>query len=224
MAEIIEPSPVKDYGSFVWTILHLFAIVKKEKVQKKGWDFMLHSGKQRIKEVVAYKSAYTLFEEGMEAERKRRPRLAEVLYRKAINEEPTLAEAWNNLGSIEFDKKNFEEAEKCYQKAVEIRPKYAQALYSLGVCLEDTDRKAEALHYYRRAIRADASYQDAYYNVAILYRERGIYEKELEYWTTYCNLRKGSISDKSFLYACSRVRILTAQIRRKEALQLAKTR
>jgi tetratricopeptide (TPR) repeat protein len=48
-------------------------------------------------------------------------------YNEAVNEEPTLFLAWNNMGAIYTQRGQREEAQTCYENAGEIWKEYKQA-------------------------------------------------------------------------------------------------
>ena len=60
---------------------------------------------------------------------------AEAAFRKAIELNPSDAEAYSNLGNLLNDLKRYEEAEAAYRKAIELNPSYAEAYSNLGILL-----------------------------------------------------------------------------------------
>ncbi|OBQ43833.1 MAG: hypothetical protein AN484_10140, partial [Aphanizomenon flos-aquae WA102] len=86
-------------------------------------------------------------------------------YRKAIELDPKLAIAYNNLGITLNDQKKYDEAVTAYQKAIELDPNYAIAYYNLGNDLSDQKKLEEAVAAYQKAIEFDPKYATAYYNL-----------------------------------------------------------
>eukprot|EP00611_Tribonema_gayanum_P004649 TRINITY_DN13847_c0_g1_i4.p1 TRINITY_DN13847_c0_g1~~TRINITY_DN13847_c0_g1_i4.p1 ORF type:complete len:274 (+),score=51.14 TRINITY_DN13847_c0_g1_i4:180-1001(+) len=80
----------------------------------------------------------------------KQPALAIANFEKAARLNPDNAIAWNWLGVIARENKDYPRAEAAYKKALEVKPDYAAAHLNLGV-LNDlyTRRPAEALNHYR---------------------------------------------------------------------------
>ena len=75
-------------------------------------------------------------------------------YNKAIELDPKLAIAHNNLGVALHDKGRTDEAIACFSKAIELDPKFAMAHYNLGIALRDKGRMDEAIASYTQGHRA----------------------------------------------------------------------
>ncbi|MBI5963589.1 MAG: tetratricopeptide repeat protein [Chloroflexi bacterium] len=91
-------------------------------------------------------------------------------YTEAIQLEPDLNAAYNNLGVLLNTLKRYDEAEAAYRKAIEINPAYASAYYNLGVLLNTLKRYDEAEAAYRKAIEINPAEASAYNNLVILLR------------------------------------------------------
>jgi len=80
----------------------------------------------------------------------KQPDLAVANFEKAARLNPENAVAWNWLGLIAREGRDYAKAESAYAKALEIKPDYAAAHFNLAV-LHDlyTRRPAEALQHYR---------------------------------------------------------------------------
>ena len=113
---------------------------------------------------------------------------AERAYRNAIELDPSLPEAYSNLGLLlHANLKRYNEAEAAYRKAIELNPSYATAYYNLGNLLSDENLKRyeEAEAAYRKAIElCEASpsgdnplYATAYSNLGILLKNLKRYEE-----------------------------------------------
>jgi Flp pilus assembly protein TadD len=102
---------------------------------------------------------------------------AETAFRKAIELDPSDANACYNLGILLKDQKRYAEAEAAFRKAIELGPSDAKARYNLGVLLEDLKRYGEAEAAFRKAIELDPSLTKAYSNLGILLRILKRYDK-----------------------------------------------
>jgi tetratricopeptide (TPR) repeat protein len=101
------------------------------------------------------------------------PLEAQSAYRKALELDGGLADAWVNLGRLLHASGDAREAAQHYRKAIELRPDDVIALFNLGVALEDLSMREEAVLAYRTALAADATCADAHYNLAHLYERLG---------------------------------------------------
>ncbi|HEY2028838.1 MAG TPA: tetratricopeptide repeat protein [Myxococcales bacterium] len=114
------------------------------------------------------RSAADWYERGCDLEESE-PSEARAAYRKALDLDPSLADAWVNLGRLLHEAGDAREAIQHYRKAIELRPDDVVALFNLGVALEDLLMPQEAVLAYRTALAADPSCADAHYNLAHLY-------------------------------------------------------
>lgn len=74
-------------------------------------------------------------------------------FRKAIDLDPTNAEAHSLLGSVLAKLGKDAEAEAALRKAVTLKPDYAEGWHYLGIFLEEKGRKAEAEEAFAKARR-----------------------------------------------------------------------
>jgi tetratricopeptide (TPR) repeat protein len=162
------------------------------------------------------KTANTLYDRALEAEWKGQAVEAESLYRKAIDLEPTMAEAWVNLGGILYDRKKFPEAFEAYQQALEIDPRYARAYYNVGNCFYEFGKFTKALDCYIKALKIDPLYAEAHFNIASIYENLGQRGKAFRHWKLYCQYRKGFKPDSSFRHAEQRMQYLKGRLRQPE--------
>jgi tetratricopeptide (TPR) repeat protein len=93
--------------------------------------------------------------------------LAEEAYHRAIHLDPTMANAYTNLGNLLYRTGAAEDAKALYQKAVEVNPNQPEAHYNLGFLEFEEGRLEEAKACFKRAIELDATFADAHFNLAI---------------------------------------------------------
>ena len=77
-------------------------------------------------------SAERLFQEGLDAQKKKDWRKASQSYEAAIKQREAFPEAWNGLGYSLRQQGKYPEAVKAYDRALKLRPDYAEALEYLG--------------------------------------------------------------------------------------------
>ncbi|HKY59549.1 MAG TPA: tetratricopeptide repeat protein [Gemmatimonadota bacterium] len=119
------------------------------------------------------------------------PRMARELYRRALELEPDHVDARINLGRLQHEDGQLEEARRQYERALESAPGHPTAAYNLGVVLEDMGEIDDAIHAYQLAIASDREMADAYYNLARLYDQAGDRAAALRHLKSYSELVRG---------------------------------
>ena len=109
-------------------------------------------------------------------------------YMKVLEIEPNHAAAHINLGTVFYNRGDFNEAEFHYRKAVEVDSRYALAYFDLGNVLDETGRLEEAVKAYKAAILLAPTYADAHYNLALAFEKLKQPRKALLHWRTYTKL------------------------------------
>ncbi|HEY7369821.1 MAG TPA: tetratricopeptide repeat protein [Thermoanaerobaculia bacterium] len=122
------------------------------------------------------------------------PAEAADAYRKAIDADPSHADAMINLGRLRQQDGHPEEAERLYRTALARRPDDATAAFNLGVALDELGRPADAAAAYERALRADPESADAHWNLARLYEEAGRARDALRHLRAYRELTRSDPS------------------------------
>jgi tetratricopeptide (TPR) repeat protein len=129
-----------------------------------------------------------LFFEAVRWEERGKTQEAVAHYESILALDPGHAPACINLGTIQYNQRQFIHAERLYRRATIADPNYALAFFDLGNVLDELQRLAEAIDAYRTAIRLMPNYGDAHYNVALAYERSGDRRAALRHWTTYIKL------------------------------------
>jgi Flp pilus assembly protein TadD len=117
------------------------------------------------------------------------------VYRQVLELEPQHAAAHINVGTLYYNRQEFESAEKHYRAAVAADPRYALAHFDLGNVLDETGHVAEAVAAYKAAIQLAPTYADAHYNLALAYERMREPRQALKHWSIYIKLdRSGAWS------------------------------
>ena len=109
-------------------------------------------------------------------------------YEQVLVLEPGHAAAHINLGTLHYNRQEYQAAEKHYRAAIEIDPRYALAYFDLGNVLDETGRVAEAIQTYKTALQLAPTYADAHYNLALAYEKTREPRKALKHWQAYVKL------------------------------------
>ena len=111
-------------------------------------------------------------------------------YRRAIETEPTLADAWLNLGVLLGDAGRIPEAIALYRQALLRLPGQALLHFNLAVMLEDAGQLPDALKAYDACLAIDPKAADAHFNAARLHEQLGHARDAIRHYSAYRRLKK----------------------------------
>lgn len=100
---------------------------------------------------------------------------------RAVQINPTLAEARTNLGNIYLQKGQVEQALREYRQALNILPNDPKTLNNLGNAYLQRNELQSAAQSYLKALDLDPTMTDAHRNLAHVYRRQGRTEKAFEH-------------------------------------------
>ena len=109
-------------------------------------------------------------------------------YKKLLKLDPNYAPAHINLGTLYYNKSDYEGAEEHYRNAIESDPRYALAYFDLGNVLDETQRLDEAIAAYKVALQLAPTYADAHYNLALAYERSRQPRLAIKHWRAYLKL------------------------------------
>jgi tetratricopeptide (TPR) repeat protein len=133
------------------------------------------------------------FQRGLELEQSGAPVKSIVeAYEKAIELDPKSAGALVNLGTIQFNARNWADAERYYRQALEVDPEYSLAHFDLANLYDERGDRIKALAHYETALRISPNYADAHYNLALLYQSASQPMRAVQHWTSYLKLDPSS--------------------------------
>ena len=113
---------------------------------------------------------------------------AEEAYRRAIQLDPSLANALTNLGNLMFKRERLVEAEELYRRALKLDSDQPEAHYNLGFLLFERREVPAALESFQRALESDPSFADAHFNLAMTMQDLGREEEARQHWEAYLRL------------------------------------
>ena len=139
----------------------------KKRVRTAENPDQLHLFSQPAAEVLSFTSGLSCFEQALMLDERADLKAAE-LYRKAIEEEDCVADAWCNLGIIESHKGNVTRAFHCFTTSLKHEPRHSEAHYNLGnLYFEVNDFRLAQIHY-EMAAEVEASFANVYFNLALV--------------------------------------------------------
>ena len=109
-------------------------------------------------------------------------------YKRVVEMEPNHAAAHINLGTLFYNRQDYQSAELHYRQAVQVDPRYALGYFDLGNVLDETGRVDEAIKAYRAALALANTYADAHYNLALAYEKTRQARRALAHWRAYVRL------------------------------------
>ena len=115
---------------------------------------------------------------------------AREAYRAALAQDPGHVEAHVNLGCLEHEAGNLEEAEEHYRAALAAHPAHAIARFDLAVVLEDLGRDPDARAAYEAVLAADPACAEAHHNLARLCERIGDRAGALRHFVAYRQLAR----------------------------------
>lgn len=144
-----------------------------------------------------YPTAEETSKAAFELEQKRLSAPAVVLYLRAVELKPDLAEAHAGLGRTLQAMGHTEEAIRAFRMAVGLSPSRPGWLVDLGLSLYTNGQFDEAVQMYNKAIELKPDLPRAFYNRAVVYWRKADYEQA---WRDVEQCRKlGSEPPKSFI-------------------------
>ena len=120
----------------------------------------------------------------------RDPAGAQAAYRRAIEQAPTNADTYLNLGVLLGEAGRHDEAAALYRQGIARCPPEALLHFNLGVALEEQQRFGAAIAAYDRALAIDPALADAHFNVAQLHDQLGQARRAIRHYSAYRQLRR----------------------------------
>jgi tetratricopeptide (TPR) repeat protein len=102
---------------------------------------------------------------------------AEQAARRAVEQEPQLIAAWNNLGIILQESGKFDASLACLQRVVSLQPDNPEAHNNLANTYKRMDELEQAQTYYQRALALRPDYAEVHSNLAFLLNDQGRFDE-----------------------------------------------
>ncbi len=104
------------------------------------------------------------------------------LWQEAVACNPRNDRAYNNLGKVYLDRKEYRKAQEQFETALKIRPTNPYAQLNLGLALAHQGRLGEAIVAFKRVLRLRPNDAEALYNIALAYHRLHLYEDAEKYY------------------------------------------
>ncbi len=112
-------------------------------------------------------------------------------YRRAVELDPGLLDAWINLSCVLLEADQAIEAYAAAQEGLLHHPRAAPLHYNLALAQEGMQQGAEALNSYRRALACDPQLLDAHYNAAQLAEQLGRAQDAIRHFNAWRRAQAG---------------------------------
>lgn len=96
-----------------------------------------------------------------------------VLWEDVIAQYPDQYFAWNNLGTLYYDKQDYEQAVPVFRKVLEMNPNYKDGHNNLGTIYALREQIDSAIYHFERAVAIDSQYTAAMFNLGYAYGLKG---------------------------------------------------
>jgi tetratricopeptide (TPR) repeat protein len=127
----------------------------------------LHLFAQPVAEILSFTTGLSSFEQALILDERADLKAAE-LYKKAIEEQDCVADAWCNLGIIESQRGSVTKAFDCFTTSLQRDPRHSEAHYNLGnLYFELNDFRLAQVHY-EMAAEVEPSFANVYFNLALV--------------------------------------------------------
>jgi len=122
---------------------------------------------QPTAQILTFAAGLSRFEQALLFD-ERGDRKAAELYRLAIEEQDSVADAYCNLGIIESKQGNITRAFDCFTTSLKFDPRHSESHYNLGNLYIDVNDYRLAQVHFEMAAEIDPSFPNVYFNLALV--------------------------------------------------------
>jgi tetratricopeptide (TPR) repeat protein len=134
------------------------------------------------------------------------------LLKECVAAEPDAAYAYNEIGTVYDNLKQYDEARKALETAMDLAPNWSYPYNNIAIIYHNLKQYDRSKEYYQIAMEKDASLVNPYYNLAILYSDLGDTATAISYYrqaisvdstykSAYINLGHIYVSQKKYTEA-----------------------
>jgi tetratricopeptide (TPR) repeat protein len=125
---------------------------------------------------------------------------AKKYYQRAVKLDPRYAEAINNLGTIEYSRKNYRRAVSLYKKALRLSPNAASIYSNLGTGYFARKDYKEATEAFRKALALDPEVFEHKSTHGVLLQERTVEERAKYHYYLAKMYAQAGTNDRALMY------------------------
>ena len=192
MANIIE-FPVQKLPS------GLKRVSKKPKITLKHTDQLdLFSEKSHAANIYIMPSSLSPFEEALMLDEKNDPK-AKDAYKKAIDSEDFPADAYCNLGILEYESGNTVKALDSFTKSLKSEPRHFESHYNLANLYSELGNLPLAKTHYEFANELNPEFPDIHFNLGLVYAMTRNFKSALKILSEYKEMvppEEGAVAEK----------------------------
>src|SRR5258706_2048124 len=138
-------------------------------------------------QILSFAPDLSCFEEALLLDDRGDVKAAE-LYRRAIDAQDCVSDAYCNLGIIESKQGNTTKAFDCFTTSLKHDPRHSEAHYNLGNLYFDVNDFRLAQVHYEMAGEVDPSFANVYFNLALVQAIKNDFDAAISALTTYQEL------------------------------------
>ena len=113
----------------------------------------------------------------------------ETLWRTTIAKNPTCWMAYNNLGVVQFEKGNIDDAIEKYEQSLRLHPDYPEAHYNLGSALLQKGYADEAIRHCEEALKIQPNEPDAHIVLGNAFMAKQDVDRAIDHYEQALQLR-----------------------------------
>ena len=113
----------------------------------------------------------------------------ETLWRSTIAKDPKSWMAYNNLGVVQVEKGNLDDAIDDYERSLQLHPEYPEALYNLGSALLRTGQTDKAIELCEKALKLQPTDVDAHVVLGNALMSRQDFDRAIDHYRQALKLR-----------------------------------
>jgi tetratricopeptide (TPR) repeat protein len=122
---------------------------------------------------------------------------AEEAYRRAISADDRAADAYCNLGIIEYEAGRTVKAIDCFTRSLSIEPRHFESHYNLGNLYSEIGNLPLARHHYEFTKEIQPSFPDVYFNLGLVLAMTKDFESALTTLSQYKDMVEGEESSSA---------------------------
>lgn len=169
---------------------------KRPKPERHGQLNLFDQPESREARILQLKTNLNTFEEALMMDKQGDPKAAD-LYLKAIESGDFAADAWCNLGIMEFENEQKSKAINCFTNALKQDPRHFESHYNLANVYLEVENLELAKMHYEVAAEIEPDSPNVYYNLGVVYAMHKEFEMAVKSIERFIELTPGEGSSEA---------------------------